>query len=177
MFRGRRIQALQRKVELLEREKISARSDACEARREMAEWQRRAERFGDDRARDARQHVETKLAAAGMAIQVDDLTAVCASQAGRLGRAVRACARYRQEIAKVREENVALAAEAKRANDRAEQFGADRAVLLAVPTPEVERLKRKVRELIDLAARQEDQLAAYRDQDEARDRVTMQAVA
>jgi hypothetical protein len=170
MFRGRRIQALQRKVELLEREKISARSDACEARREMAEWQRRAERFGDDRVRDARQHVETRLAAAGLSLQVDDLTAVCTSQAERLGRVVRACARYRQE-------NAVLVAEAKRANDRADLFGGDRAVLPAVPTPETVNLRREIRQLKALVIRKEDELAAYRLQDEARDRATHQAVA
>lgn len=175
--RGSRIKALNDRVEHLQRELVSSRSDACEARRETAEWQRRAERFGDDRVRDARQHVETKLAAAGLIIQVTDLTGVCARQASRLGRAVRACARYRAEVAEVRAENAVLVAETKRANDRAELFDADRAILPAIPTPETSRLKREVRQLKELVALQEDRLAAYQVQSEARDRTAQRAVA
>lgn len=157
--------ALQEKVELREAELRTARLNEGEANREAAEWKKRAVRFSDDRAADAKKHATTELNAAGLVMQVADWSVTAVDQAERLGRALRACARYRREIAAQ-----------NRLITNAERLG-DRALQPALPSPELDRLRRENRELKELTYRQQEQLSAHQAASMLADRVATAGLA
>jgi cytolysin (calcineurin-like family phosphatase) len=169
MFGNRKLRkvnlALQEKVELREAELRTARLNEGQANREAAEWKKRAIRFSDDRCADAKKHARTELNAAGLVVQVADWSVTAVDHAERLGRALRACARYRRDIAAQ-----------NRLITVAERLG-DRALQPALPSPELERLRRENRELRELTHRQQEQLSAHQAASMLADRCAQRAVA
>ncbi|MCX5209712.1 hypothetical protein OG689_10500 [Kitasatospora sp. NBC_00240] len=145
----KQIDALTATVNEQRRHLQAARADYAIATQGRAEWAQRAERIGDDRVADNRELTRAKLANASLVLQLS-------VQAPRIARAVRACARYRQEIGSLQRQVAAQ----DRLITNAERLG-DRALQPALPSPELERLRRENRELRELTYRQQDQLSAH----------------
>ncbi|MFG3051807.1 hypothetical protein ACGFZP_12780 [Kitasatospora sp. NPDC048239] len=122
-----------------------------------------AERISDDRVAHAKQLTVARIENATLVIREGNWSSEAVGQAERLGRALRGCARYRREIARLR-----------RLVDRADAL-ADRAVQPAAPTPEVERLRRDLRQRDKIIRQLQDRIDAYQLASEARDWQTVPA--
>jgi hypothetical protein len=107
----------------------------------------RSERISNDRIAQAKELTSMKLSHAATIVGL-----VC-----RIQRLARGCARYRAENARL-----------QRLVNRADTL-ADRAVQPATPTPEVERLKRAVRQRDEIIHQLQNRIDAYQQASEARD--------
>lgn len=103
--------------------------------------------------------------------ELGEWSAAAVDHAVRVGRLVRGCARYRQEIGRLLKLN---AEQEQMLSDP--RFAADRAIRPAAPTPEVERLRRDLRRVNALLELQQEQISRYQVASEDADKAVARAV-
>lgn len=140
-------------------------------RNESGQHFRRCERFSDDLVAQEKQLTAVRIQNATMVFREDNWAQEAVGYAERLGRALRGCARYREEITVLRSQVAALQELVGRLQLLVgqDEAPADRAVEPARPTPEIDRLMRLLRLRDETIRGQDERLAAYQLASEAAD--------